>query len=259
MHFKDLEETKTNIEEVMEFVLEFCLQRQLRHRGDVVYREIMVDSCGTHAWLPAKYEEDSGYVDDLSSIKKLMSYVMTRSRSEGKFAAWLNTSTRALEEKLQMSREAEFQLLKASRGHVSFRDGIYSLIFDTFTPYSDAGFFRLSRDVANLTFHDVNFSPAFWHPTDDRPKLHPLLELRTPLFDKIMDAQHLDGHTVFWILAMMGRCMFWAGQLESWQVVPYIRGRAGNGKSTLITLMASMVGESNTVAISNNVEGTFGL
>lgn len=47
--------------------------------------------------------------------------------------------------------------------------------------------------------------------------------------------------------------------LDTWQVVLFIKGRAGTGKSTLLRLVADIYKLKDVVIISNNTEGTFGM
>jgi hypothetical protein len=53
---------------------------------------------------------------------------------------------------------------------------------------------------------------------------------------------------------------FDVGEIDSWQVIPFLKGIAGSGKSTLITKVFKKFYESEDVrTLSNNVERKFGL
>jgi hypothetical protein len=58
----------------------------------------------------------------------------------------------------------------------------------------------------------------------------------------------------------MGRLCFDVNELDGWQVIPFLKGIAQSGKSTLITKVARKFYECEDVAVlSNNIEKKFGL
>jgi hypothetical protein len=58
----------------------------------------------------------------------------------------------------------------------------------------------------------------------------------------------------------MGRLCFEVNELDGWQVIPFLKGIARSGKSTLITKVARKFYECEDVAtLSNNIEKKFGL
>jgi hypothetical protein len=59
--------------------------------------------------------------------------------------------------------------------------------------------------------------------------------------------------------AMMGRLFFDIGELDKFQVIPFIKGLANTGKSTLIKFMQNYYAPEDVQVLSNNVEKRFGL
>ena len=58
----------------------------------------------------------------------------------------------------------------------------------------------------------------------------------------------------------MGRCLYDLGELDDWQVIGYLLGLAGTGKSTLLVKVIKLFYEACDVGtISNNMEKKFGL
>jgi hypothetical protein len=81
----------------------------------------------------------------------------------------------------------------------------------------------------------------------------------TPRFDQILLTQHMDLATCSLIYALFGRMMYEVGEKDGWQVVMFIIGKAGSGKS-LITRLARHLYPAHLVAnLSNNCEVKFGL
>ncbi|KAG5187479.1 hypothetical protein JKP88DRAFT_276190 [Tribonema minus] len=265
----------SDIQLVYKFILEWCMRMQLRHRGDVVYHEIMVNGRKTRAWVPATTVLN---VKVAPTMKDLISFICTRKRNEAIYNKQLNVSSSKLIEKLEMCREMEFPVLKTTRSWISWKDGIYNVYNDIFLYYTDERI-AFPEDMAVCAYHPINFGPAWlgadkhseymtqydeWkasggeQPVPRGIPLHPF-ELPTPFFDSIMEVQKLCGKTKFWLMAMMGRCLFWSNMLDAWQVVLYVKGIAGTGKSTLVQLIAGLYDQTDVFVIPNCTEGTFGL
>jgi hypothetical protein len=250
---------------VFKFIIAWCFKMNLRHRGDVVYHQIKMHGVSTRAWVPAC---DTLRTSEAPRLEDLISYVCRRGRNMDIYNKSLSIPVSKLCEKLRWCREADFPMLKTTRSWISFKDGMYSTYLDLFLYYDDERI-QFPEDMATCAYHAVNFGPAYFGRRNARdgpgapiPRgvpVHPLMDLRTPLFDNIMSDQKLCGHTRFWLLAMMGRCLFWSDTFDTWQVVLFIKGRAGTGKSTIVNLLASIYDPNDTCTISNNCEGTFGL
>ncbi len=58
----------------------------------------------------------------------------------------------------------------------------------------------------------------------------------------------------------MGRCLYDLGEIEEWQVIGYLLGQAGSGKSTILVKILKLFYEACDVGtMSNNMEKKFGL
>jgi hypothetical protein len=63
-----------------------------------------------------------------------------------------------------------------------------------------------------------------------------------------------------WLYVFLGRLCYDVNELDGWQVIPFLKGIAQSGKSTLITKVARKFYECEDVAtLSNNIEKKFGL
>jgi putative protein kinase ArgK-like GTPase of G3E family len=57
-----------------------------------------------------------------------------------------------------------------------------------------------------------------------------------------------------WLFIMMGRQLYEIGDLDDWQVLGYLLGMAGSGKSTILTKVVKLFYHSDDVGvISNNM------
>lgn len=196
-------EKDTTQQVVYLFILERCYRLKLRHRGDVVYKQIFNNGVPTRAWVPATDINGTGF--DVDSVENLVHYICQRSNSYSIFKLWITTNTNSVCEKLEHCLEPEFPLLRTSREWMSFADGIYSLNHDCFVPYSDKSVV-LPPELATCTYIPVHFGQFYFRTKGVSLKclpLHPLMEVKTPLFDSILDAQNLCGHTKFWLMALV--------------------------------------------------------
>jgi ABC-type molybdenum transport system ATPase subunit/photorepair protein PhrA len=77
---------------------------------------------------------------------------------------------------------------------------------------------------------------------------------------KVLNYQKLDEDVARWVYVFMGRLCFDVNEIDGWQVIPFIKGIAQSGKSTLITKVCRKFYETEDVAVlSNNIEKKFGL
>jgi hypothetical protein len=77
---------------------------------------------------------------------------------------------------------------------------------------------------------------------------------------RVLDYQRFDIDVCKWMYVFCGRLCFEVNELDGWQVIPFLKGIARSGKSTLITKVCKLFYECEDVAtLSNNIEKKFGL
>ena len=63
-----------------------------------------------------------------------------------------------------------------------------------------------------------------------------------------------------WLCIVIGRMHFDLGELDNWQIMMFLLGQAGSGKSTILTKIIELFYEREDVGtLSNNIEERFGL
>jgi hypothetical protein len=67
-----------------------------------------------------------------------------------------------------------------------------------------------------------------------------------------MDAQR-------WVYIFLGRMLHYLGDFDTWQIIPFFKGRGGSGKSTVAHVAKSFFSPSDVGILSNNSEKKFGL
>jgi hypothetical protein len=62
-----------------------------------------------------------------------------------------------------------------------------------------------------------------------------------------------------WTYALFGRLFYNVGEFDDWQVVPFLKGLAGTGKSALLNFIREVYEDTDVGIISNTIEKQFGL
>ena len=121
-----------------------------------------------------------------------------------------------------------------------------------FYPYESSDFACLDPTIVSCKYFDQQF--------DDFSHLERWQDIPTPNFDKVLKYQKLDQEVCDWAYVMGGRLCYDVGELDSWQIIPFFKGIARSGKSTLITKVFKKFYESEDVGVlANNIEKKFGL
>ena len=158
-------------------------------------------------------------------------------------------------------KDMQFPVVEKDRNVWSFNNGIFigkekipkSGTYECrFYPYDSKDYRCLQTNLVSSKYFNQNFN-TFDHITD-------WTEIPTPIFQSILDYQKFEPEVAKWMYVMGGRLCFDVGDLDSWQVIPFLKGVAMSGKSTIITKVFKKFYETEDVkTLSNNVERKFGL
>lgn len=95
------------------------------------------------------------------------------------------------------------------------------------------------------------------------------LNIPTPAMDKIIGYQLFEdpdgvptvqeANVYMWYLALIGRLFFDVGDRDEWQVMLFLFGQAGTGKSVIINLFSAFYGVEGTGMIDEGMNEQFGL
>jgi hypothetical protein len=138
----------------------------------------------------------------------------------------------------------------------SFKNGVLLLPSTagepaTFYEYGSPAFAAsgLANRVAGHHIHQA-FDPCWIDPEQPEPP--------TPALDRILHHQFtLEVAATLHI--MMGRLLWPVGQLDCWQVLLWLVGVGGTGKSMILEVVDAMYADECVATLSANQEGTFGL
>mgnify|MGYP000458331077 CR=1 FL=1 len=62
-----------------------------------------------------------------------------------------------------------------------------------------------------------------------------------------------------WVYILLGRLLHNVGKYDKWQVIPFFKGAAGTGKSTIGSIVKAFYNAGDVGILSNNIEKKFGL
>lgn len=226
------------------FLLGELSRRRYRRFDGHVYKQVFIGSNPTHAW------------EEKCEIKKVVRLLCDK---ETHCEMWkqliLGGNFDQCVKYLNNCCDSEFPDLNAKRRVWSFNDGIYDASDDSFTRYDQhIDEHLVSCKIIYKDFHGAYFST----PSRVANKLG-FDDLDTPLFDSIFEPQMWDQQMLWWMFVFIGRLFYEVSELDSWQVIPFMKGVAGTGKSTVIKVIQMMYNRADVGVISNNIEKKFGL
>lgn len=229
----------------------------------------------THAWKPAE-------------TKTLRDFLNAKIQRETNWEMWVHFTNPhdngdKLISHLTITDQLDCPKLKRNRYLWSWRDGLYNAQYDMFFPFSrrqewsrlaeEIQTHRLSLgwegyvclpptnlDVA-VTFFDRDFGLEISPETETEggERWYDPSLLEATKFESILTTQKLSPETIDFVYMMLARLFFPVNQLDKWQVVLFIKGVAGSGKSTIAQLVRSLYPKECVTTLSSNMERQFGL
>jgi hypothetical protein len=224
--------------------------------GANLYKPIIKNGNNTHAWKKH------------CSIKE---YIYQQSDHKTNFNQWKNATANGISninntEKYFMEYVGpELPTLVKDRHLFAFKNGNYitkynianpgdtPIYTDVFVPYGQSHPYISSYTVA-CKFHDTTFDNF-----DDYDDWFKIMD-HCPTFKSVLDYQEFPEEIQKWLCIFMGRMCFDIGELDNWQVLLYLLGQAGAGKSTiLMKILQKFYEEEDVGIISNNIDAKYGI
>jgi hypothetical protein len=212
---------------------------------------VTVDGFHTKAWKP---------------IMTIEEFVYSHAQKETRYEVWKNLTARGSNAGeairfLQNSKDIQFPEIKKNRHVWSYNNGLFvgkewciktGKFVSRFYPYDSNEFRCLDPTIASAKYFEKNFNP-YLHIED-------WWDIPTPQFQSILDYQDFDKEVSKWMYVMGGKLCYDVCEIDKWQVIPFLKGIAKSGKSTIITKVFKKFYDSEDVrTLSNNVERKFGL
>ena len=222
-----------------------------RYRDQCCKQIVSADGYGTKAWKP---------------VMSIHEFVYKFAEKETRFEVWKNLTSKGSSARdcighLSECKDMQFPEIVKSRNVWSFQNGLFDgKVWNSklgkyeclFYPYESDQFRCMNPTIASSKYFDKHFT-SYDHVSD-------WADIETPNFQAILDYQCFTDEVSKWMYVMGGRLCFDVSDLDSWQVIPFLKGIARSGKSTVITKVFKKFYEPEDVrTLSNNIERKFGL
>lgn len=203
------------------------------------------------------------YTRSWKPIMTIQDFIYDTAQKEYNPTMWLNltqkgNNAQAATDYLSKCKDIQFPEIKKNRHVWAFNNGLFvgkewnsvkGCWISRFYPYENP-----PRDPTIVA------SKYFDLPFSDHEDIADWWDIPTPHFQSVLDYQKFDEDVCKWMYVMGGRLCFDVGDIDCWQVIPFLKGIARSGKSTLITKVFKKFYEGEDVkTLSNNIERKFGL
>ena len=228
-------------------------QKMKRYKGQCCKQiETSVGGHLTRAWKP---------------VMEIKEFVYFYTQKEDKYDMWRNMTSkgsivRDTVTHLSMCRDIQFPEIRKNRTVWSFQNGIFvgkewsekeGGYISKFYPYGSSEIGTLDPTVVSCKFFDQEFP-------DENMNVDKWQDIATPVIHSVMEYQRFTPDVMNWMYVFIGRLCFDTNDQDAWQVIPFLKGIAGSGKSTIITKVCKRFYDSEDVrTLSNNIEKKFGL
>lgn len=250
-------DTTSAFQKFLLYLLDQTYKLKMRRYGDYCCKQIATeDGHLTKAWKP---------------VLEIKDFVYLYSQKEEKYDMWKNMTSKGsivtdTIRHLTNCKDLQFPAIKKNRNVWSFRNGIFvgkfltedvknsRPIYDTrFYSYTSEEFKHLDPTIVSSKYFDLEFNP-------DNIDMVDWYDIETPHMQSVMDYQEFSEDVCRWLYVFCGRLCFPINEMDSWQVIPFLKGIARSGKSTIITKICKKFYEGQDVrTLSNNIEKKFGL
>lgn len=254
------------------FILRALYDSNYRRYNGAVYEQIISPLFASDDGISGKHPTHAW-----KYVCEIKDFVISRTPKEDFFTQWQTMTTSNAGERVAQyllnCSDPEFTTLYPNRMYHSFHNGIYNVEKQEFYKYGDE---RIPSDVVTCKYHDQMF--------DEDILKHEWFELKVPHLEEVIayqypitphkkddpackngDCAHLihdeaeQMHVISWIYAFIGRVLYEVGQKDKWQVMPFIVGRAGTGKSLLLKCISHFYNKEDVEVLANKSQHGFGL
>lgn len=241
LRFRWYSDTTSEYQDLLLHLLDVCHEYKYRKVGEHIYEPILLNGRNTYSWRRVCTLVEFIHRETNKELNLDYFIMLTSTRS----------NIKALEEHLISCEDIQFPYLVKNRKYFSFTNGLYSAEDDRFYTYEEAPR-HVPTTVVSSKFFEAPMPEGTADMTWD--------EIQTPLVDTILDHQGYTREEIKWFYCFVGRVIYEVGERDGWQILPYLLGLAGTGKSTIVYGVVAKIYDSSDVGIlSNNTEKQFGL
>ena len=236
---------------LLELLNEIYDRKYRRYKGQCCSQIKTPSGHNTRAWKPEMSISDFVYDACQKDFNRNMWLNLTAKSGNARDSAkYLNDC-----------KDTQFPQIEKNRHVWSFNNGIFigkdwnseeKRYISKFYAYESKDYLTLPANIVAAKYFDKEF--------ESQEHIEDWWDIPTPHFQSIMDYQRFPDEVCRWMYVMGGKLCYDVGDIDSWQIIPFLKGIARSGKSTLITKVFKKFYESEDVrTLSNNIERKFGL
>jgi hypothetical protein len=246
-------EDTSSFQKFLLYLLDQAYKLKMRRYGDYCCKQIATEEGHlTKAWKP---------------VMEIKDFTYYYSQKEEKYDMWKHMTSKGsivadTIRHLTNCRDLQFPQIKKNRNVWSFRNGIFVGKYwdekdqkygSRFYEYTSENFKHLDPTIVSSKYFEQEFDQSAL----TTPNWY---DIPTPHMQSVMDYQKFPVDVCKWLYVFCGRLCFDLNDMDSWQVIPFLKGIARSGKSTIITKVCKKFYEGQDVrTLSNNIEKKFGL
>lgn len=260
--FKPIDPDANNcFQNLILYLLTILAKRSWRRQGDQCMERIYTnDGFDTHAWRP---------------VMDIKTFVYSVTQMDVNYQHWYNLTQNASNapnavKYLTNVCDLHFIDVVKNRKLFSFPNGIYEsaiwdeekeIYVDRWYPHCKSREDTESKYVSYDICPKLSACKYFEEPFNNFDDYEDWYDIPTPHFQSILDYQEFPEEVCRWMYILLcGRLLHEVSELDEWQVMPFLKGKAKTGKSTILTRVCKQFFHTLDVGvISNNVESKFGL
>lgn len=263
--FSPLEpDENTPYQNLIIFLMGKLQERGYRRQDDQCMARVYTQNgMDTHAWQP------------VMDIKR---FVYSEAQLLGNHEQWKNLScvpsnaSNAEKYLLNVDDPIHFPDIVKDRKLFSFKNGIYEsdAYADSNGNHYDRWYPHLNKSEVGLDEFVSSDIPSERSackyfdcdlPIDEvKKERKDWYSIPTPHFQSILDYQKFSKDVSKWMYVFLGRLLYELNDLDAWQVMPLLLGKAKTGKSTILTAVCKLFFHQLDIGVlSNNCEKQFGL
>jgi hypothetical protein len=242
------------VQKLILYLLNVAQTRGYRRRNGEMYRRISAPgdlACyDTHAWQRVCDMQEFVY----ESCRKEVNYEMWSCLT------WAKVNMVSAIDYLQSCRDVQLPDLKKDRHVFSFEDGVYLADKDRFCAYGTPEHSAIPTDVVAAKYFPLKFGPTYVANGGADSADSWYVDIKTPHVQTILDFQDMPEEVSRWMYVLLGRMLYQLNEKDRWSVIPYLKGAASSGKSTILEHVCAGFYEPEDVGtLSNNIEKKFGI
>lgn len=244
-------------QKLLKCILQICLFKKYYKYRDYIYRPVYTDNNNYTLSCECITEIDKFVYEQISRDRNPMLWdLATKDKSTIPF----------IQNNLKNCVDGSLPYLEKDRNLFSFNNGIYQLFTEEVDEdgnvYYVDKFYPYEKEARPKTKSGV-VSSKYFNQSLDFDEEKDWYDINTENFQKVLDLQFENDkeydEICKWMYILVGRLLYKIGELDDWQIIPFMKGLAGTGKGTITKVAQQFYDPQDVGVLNNDGEKIFGL